>query len=391
MRVSFLSSNIYPLLTGRAWHDLPIIGGSEIQQLAIASELRGRGIDVSFVTEDFGQGPETEAGGFRVHAYRFGRNKLLQGRTLWKALDRAESDLDYIRGVPRFLGLWAYHANRIRRPFVIGMSTNRAVFPRPWNGFSILEDRAYRWALSRAGTVVAQTRFQRERLRDTYGVESVELIPNASRPSTATRRPHAERTSAAWIASLHPYKGITRLFDLAALRPGFTFEVIGGAERRSEGYYEEMKSRAAGLPNVRWMGVVENDAIDSILARSLALVHTTVPLPGIPNLEGFPNVYLEAWRNGVPVLTLDNDPDGVIASRGLGMRVGDIGEVARSLDRLRENEAEWNALSESALRHFEQEHSIARAGDLYADLFRRLCAGPGTRGRTRRGNRRTGR
>lgn len=387
MRVAFLSSNVYPLLSGQAWDEHPIVGGAEIQQLLIARELARLGCEVSFVTEDFGQGEETEASGFRVLGYTFSRNKIVQMRTLWRALELAESDLLYMRGVPRFIGMLAFNGWWCRRPYVIGMSTNRMVFPRPWNGLAPIEDRIYRWSLLSAAGIVVQTEFQRERLARNYSVAGTALIPNGSVASTAQPAPHEERTSVAWIASLHPYKGITRLFELAALCPDIDFDVVGAPERRSEAYYDEMKTRAEVFGNVRWRGPIPNSAVDGILARSLALVHTTLPLPGIPNLEGFPNVYLEAWRNGVPVLTLDNDPDDVIRRHGLGWRVESIPEMGRALRRLRADEEAWGRISGASLRYVGREHSISRVGAAYLDLFRRLVDDPDTRDRKRSGRR----
>jgi glycosyltransferase involved in cell wall biosynthesis len=38
--------------------------------------------------------------------------------------------------------------------------------------------------------------------------------------------------------------------------------------------------------------------------------------------EGMPNVFLESWMRGVPVLSLQVDPDGIIARHGLGVAAG---------------------------------------------------------------------
>jgi len=37
------------------------------------------------------------------------------------------------------------------------------------------------------------------------------------------------------------------------------------------------------------------------------------------NFEGFPNIFLEAWATGVPVISLNVDPGNVIKKRRLGI------------------------------------------------------------------------
>jgi glycosyltransferase involved in cell wall biosynthesis len=372
MRVCFLSGNIFPILAKRAAGDLPIIGGAETQQFSLAMELRRRGVSVSFITEDYGQGAETEANGFPISAYTFGRDKITQGRTLIRAMGRRRPDLFYVRGVPRFIGLIAFHARLRRIPLVIGMATNRTVHPRPLNAFSMIEDAAYRWSLAHAAAVVAQTGFQRTMLAKHYRCTRAVVIRNGARPSAEPLRDRAERERVVWIATLHPHKGIERLFALASMRPVIRIDVVSAPERGSEAYYEEMMERAAALPNVRWLGTLPHDEIDKVLSRSLALIHTTLPHPGtLANLhEGFPNVYLEAWRNGTPVVTLDTDPDGMIEEGGLGFHSRTIERMAEDVDRIVADVAAWRRMSEAARIVFERDYRIEKAAEDYIQLFR---------------------
>jgi glycosyltransferase involved in cell wall biosynthesis len=367
MRVCFLSGNIYPLLSGRAWKDLPIVGGAEIQQLLIAQGLARRGIEVTFITEDYGQGSEIEIGGFRVLAYTFGRNKIRQGRTLSRAMGRSGADVFYIRGVPRYMALIAWRARAMRRPLVMGIASDTTVRPRPESGRSFLEDMLYRWSLRRVAAVIAQTTHQREELWRNYGRSDAVVIRNAAAASPVPPEPHAGRSSVAWIATLHPYKGIERLFELALLRPDQIFEVFGGPDRRDEGYYAEMEDRARAIANVRWRGILPNPELNGVLARAIALVHTA-------SFEGFPNVFLEAWRNGTPVLSLTLDPDELICREGLGFHCATVEEMATCVDRLRDATT-WNRISASARSYFEREHGIERIADDYVALLERVVAG----------------
>jgi glycosyltransferase involved in cell wall biosynthesis len=372
VRVAFLASHVYPLLAGRG--DFPVIGGAEVQQHLLARELRAFGLEIRLVVEDLGQGPECTADGFVLHGYRFGRDKVAQARSLWRALRTADPDVIYVRNVPRFITVLLAFRWRYRRPLVLGLSTNYHVYPRSVTGQNLLDYLAYRLALREADAVVAQSEFQARGLDRHFRRRDARVIRNGA---VATPAPpdDALRDRVAWIATLHPYKGIERLFDLARRLPGLQFEVVGGPARGQDGYYRAMEAVARGIPNLSWRGFVQHDRIDEILARSFALVNTTTSFQGVPNVEGFPNVYLEAWRNAVPVLTLDNDPDGLIEAKGLGFHCPTPAAMAADLTRLAADPALRGRIGRAARRHFEEEHDIRDIARRYAKLFEELARG----------------
>lgn len=370
VRVAFLASHIYPLLAGR--DDLPVIGGSEVQQHLLARELRTLGQEVRFIVEDLGQGPECTADGFTLHAYRFGRNKGLQARTLWMALCAADPDVVYARSVPRFIAVLLAFRWWHRRPLVLGLSTNYYAYPLRVTRQALPDYLAYRLALREADAVVTQSEFQACALDRHFRRRDARVIRNGA-VVLFPRCNDGPRDRIAWIATLHPYKGIERLFDLARHLPGLRFEVAGGPARNHDGYYREVESKARAIPNIVWRGFVPHERIDEILARSFAFVNTTTSFQGVPNLEGFPNVYIEAWRNAVPVLTLDNDPDGLIEGKGLGFRCATPEAMAADLARLAADPVQRERMGRAARRHFEEEHDIRRCAQRYRELFEDLA------------------
>jgi glycosyltransferase involved in cell wall biosynthesis len=98
-------------------------------------------------------------------------------------------------------------------------------------------------------------------------------------------------------------------------------------------------------------------------------------------LEGMPNVFLEAWARGVPVLSLEFDPDGVVAGRGLGIAAEGSWERfiggARLLWATRDDRRVYE---QSTIAYLQQTHSPESVGARWSQLIREI-AGSGEKTR----------
>jgi hypothetical protein len=83
-----------------------------------------------------------------------------------------------------------------------------------------------------------------------------------------------------------------------------------------------------------------------------------------------PNVFLEAWALGVPVLTLGFDPDGVVTRHGLGVAAQGswqrFVEAAATMWRHRADRAERFAGTRDYVARF---HSVDAVGARWAHLL----------------------
>ena len=84
--------------------------------------------------------------------------------------------------------------------------------------------------------------------------------------------------------------------------------------------------------------------------------------------EGFPNVFLEAWSCGIPIVSTF-DPDNLIERKGLGAFVRDRTELISSLHRLHASDTEYEQLSRNARQYYEQHHELNRAMMNFERLF----------------------
>jgi len=68
-----------------------------------------------------------------------------------------------------------------------------------------------------------------------------------------------------------------------------------------------------------------------------------------------PNVFIEAWLTGVPVISLKVDPDGMIHSYPLGRFSQSMDQVLRDVKELVGDESLWNEYSRN-VSHFAMEN-----------------------------------
>jgi glycosyltransferase involved in cell wall biosynthesis len=118
---------------------------------------------------------------------------------------------------------------------------------------------------------------------------------------------------------------------------------------------------AAALPNLQFHGQVRFGATGALFANARLFVNTSA-------FEGFPNTYLQAWANGVPVIATF-DPDGVIAGHGLGMVVDSAGAAGARARALLAAPAEWAACSARCRRYASARLAPERVARPYLDAL----------------------
>ncbi len=112
--------------------------------------------------------------------------------------------------------------------------------------------------------------------------------------------------------------------------------------------------------------------MDAHYRNAFALVNTS-------SVEGFPNTFLHAWAHGVPVLTLEIDPDDTIARNRIGVVGGTIDGLAAAARRLLADPRARDEMSRRAVVYVKEHHDIRERGEDYRRLFERL-AGRGRHG-----------
>ncbi len=343
--ICFVCGNIYPLLSGAP--DLPVVGGAEVQQYLIGQGLRRCGFPISYVTEEHGQGPTARVSGFPVFSFRLGRNKVVQALTLVRALWRAGAAVYYVRDMPKYGALIYLFCRATGRKIVQAVANDVEVEPEygdsPRLTWAFRVHAAWR---RRADLVIAQTPYQAERLQTRWHVAAV-VVPSLvpvdghlrvdGHPAAAPRSPDQWRVL--WVGRMTPAKRPAWLVDIARQLPDMQFVVVGGRAREAPSYYEAMAPLLRACANVRWLGFVPYARVGELFRSASVLLHTTAP-----GREGFPNVFLQAWAAGLPVISTSADPNHLLTQGGLGLLAHTADEAAAALRRLAADPAQRDAI-----------------------------------------------
>lgn len=307
--VCFVSMTVYPVL-----HDdtqLPGIGGAELQQVQIARLLLRMGHQVSFVTLDHGQ-PDGEVlqgccvyKAYRPYAGLPGLRFIHPRWTgIWSAVLRADADIYYIRTagfVPGLLALLRYW----RRLRYIYAAASDSDFMPDQVRVQFARDRwLFRFGLRRADAVIVQSEVQRDLLKANYGLDAV-LIPNFL-DAEPIQLPDVNRTRILWVGKMREIKRPLMFVELARRLPELSFTMIGPNFKDEVALHQAVEAAVKTVPNLEVLGFQPLAEVEKYFDCARVLVSTS-------EIEGFPNVFLQAMRRGVPIVSFV-DPDGIISA-----------------------------------------------------------------------------
>ncbi|MDO8480154.1 MAG: glycosyltransferase family 4 protein [Candidatus Rokubacteria bacterium] len=359
--ICFVAPNAYSALSGRG--DVAHIGGAERQQVLLAKELVQRGYRVSFVVLDHGQPDAEDIHGIHVfkcyrvdvgmRGLRFFHPRLTG---LWNAMKRADSDVYYQRGAESETGLAGHWCRRHTRGFIFSFAnemTCTLLSPFPATGPK--ERWLFRHGLRQADAVVAQTSRQQRILCETFGLSSTVIRSCCEWSPEVTRIAQSASYDPApgpvlWVGRLSEVKRPDWVIRLAADLPECRFDLVGQSNVASQ-YGRTLAGQIQSLANIRWHGYVPHHLMKALYRECRLLLCTS-------ESEGFPNVFLEAWAWGKPVLT-SVDPDDVVAKFQLGYVETDYVALKRRLMASLSESAMWRAAGRRGQDYIREHHSTS--------------------------------
>lgn len=312
--ICFVSPFAYPLLTNNGTG----AGGAERQFTLFAKGLKNDGWDVSFITHYPDYNLKRLQTIFPVYPCNFsymGGPKyriLIDWLSLYVAMNKSDSYY-YILKVPgHLLAPMSIFCHLKKRKLVFWSQTSHDACKKRTDQIkivSLLQD----WGIKRSSTVIAQTESQLNDFENNYNLKA-NLVPSIAgelrnKNSYNSIGHNLKKIDILWAGNSTKNKRFDVVISLAKMLPQYNFTV---AMNKSDlDLYHSSCEQCASLNNVNFVGQVSHVEMEHLFEQAKIFLNTSIR-------EGFPNTYLQAWMNGVPVVSLNIDPDNIIEKYGLG-------------------------------------------------------------------------
>jgi glycosyltransferase involved in cell wall biosynthesis len=353
-------------------------GGVERQASLMGRWLASRGHQVSVLTWDEGGEREEVVNGVRIMKM-CRRDAGIPGLRFfvprWSSLVRglrsADANLYFHNCAEYVTGQVAIWCRTNDRRFVYSAASDMDCDAKLSALRTGRERVLYRYGLRHADKIIVQTQHQAKLMRDNFGLTTQVIPMPCAGPIDRDYAPPSfpKEPRVLWVGRISPEKRLDLLLDVARDNPRIHFDVAGKPDRPTE-YSENLLTRARSLANVSVLGKVAWNETPNLYKSASLLCSTSL-------YEGFPNVFLEAWSHGVPIVSTV-DPDGVITKHSLGTFASPE-DVSSSIKKLLTDPVAWTECSKNARRYYREFHSAEEVLPRFEQMFLELVGEPKTK------------
>lgn len=344
------------------------MGGAELQATMLAHALKAKGLRVAHVVHPVPAPRRVDASSPTLVERsdwqgdrRLGQ--LAETGAIWRGLERADAEAYIVRGSGGHVLAASTFCRARRRRFVFSSSSELDFdFARPDRNPRMLQ--IYKASLRLAARLALQTERQRELALRALPHSDPVVIPSFAEPAPSA---NSGGEYFLWVDRLVEYKLPDSYVELAEALPDARFRMIASPMSETPpGMVERIEAAAERLPNLELLPPCPRSDVLEEMRGAVALVKTS-------RVEGMPNGFLEAWARGVPVLSLNVDPDAKIANNDIGVVTdGSMERLIEAAASLWRDPELQTAIGERARRFVQDVHSPEVVADRWVALLEEL-------------------
>lgn len=345
MKICFISPKIYPVLN----QDIKsIFGGAEVQLFLLSSEIAKKDeYEVSCIAADYGQNDEEIRQGVKIFkAFKLTDSLPLKIFKFFRSLNKAASDV-YIQRTMTPFSFWiALHCKIIGRKFIYMLAHDREV--------GIFYARLVFFVADR---IIVQNSYQHNKIgRKAFFLNSSchikEFIPDRCGDFVL------------FVGRSKGWKQPDLFMDLAIAFPREKFVMICPAATDEYDFFSRLKKRSADIKNLEFIDFIPYNEVDNFFSRAKIFVNTSLQ-------EGFPNTFMDAGKNGVPIISLNIDPNDIFNKYKVGIFCdNDFEKMKSAVGRLLSNPEDYKVFSRGVYDYVCTHHNISTNTDKLLEIIK---------------------
>lgn len=325
-------------------------GGASVQMYLFSKELKKiQNLDVFSMTCDYENINFKEDNSFKlVRNFKESDNFLTKIIKTHKTISKIKPDIIIQQGLTNESCLMALYCFIIKIKFVFIFAHDVEVQKK----FQSSGKRCHLFNLlmKYSSMLIVQNKFQHDllKMKFTTYMKKVLLLYNGF-PFKKQRKKKGK--SILWVARSDKWKRPELFIKLASFHPKIKFTMIC-SNSGDDGFYQDLINISKNLENIEFIQFMPFNKIDKYFKKAFLFVNTS-------DHEGYPQTYIQALMNSVPIFSLNVNPDDFITSYNCGKVFhGDFNSMSEEINKIFKNLKLYNKLSDNAYNYFLTNHNI---------------------------------
>ena len=277
-------------------------------------------------------------------------SRLVKIIKVFYGLKKNESDIIYLRGISSQNLVVLLISALLNKKIILSIASDLQVMRSNSNYNNLIKKMSFYLAKK----IVVQTKQQQILLYNNFNkngqifnniINKKYFIDNQNKINNY----HDRTIDRIWIGTIEKRKGVDHFISLANNFPQKIFVLIGGSNKNDDEYAKSKIKSIKNIQNINYLGFKQPNQIARYLNDAKVLISTSQLLNNNYTKEGFPNIFLEAWLFGTPVISMHCDPDNLISNNGLGCLAPNIDSINKTFISLLNDKNKWEKISENTV------------------------------------------
>ncbi len=244
-------------------------------------------------------------------------------------------------------GLCAFYCKLFRKKFIYSISNKPEVNGEAEKG---VLGKFYKYGLNNATIIIAQNNdqiFELEKFKKRK-IRNIKLIKSGY---NIIKKDNIEKKNILWVSRAIEWKRAEIFLKLAQKMPNKDFIIICN-KANNKIYWKTISDNAFKIHNLKFMSFIPFHKIDRYFQEAKIFINTSI-------YEGFPNTFIQAFKNKTPVISLNVNPDEILTKNKIGIFChDDLKKMEFSINQFFENQELYDSYSKNAFSYVKNNHDI---------------------------------